>query len=384
MIDIPLWLNALDGENPSGESLRNDPRFHELERLAEPQVTVVRDDRNNPTSQVTVPVDWSAVLSKAEELRLQGRDLRLLVLVTRALANVGGLSGLAGGLTLIARTFDQHWETMHPELRSGVPPQDAALRRINALLELQNDEAGLLRDLRQTAFFAPRGIGPISGHDLQQGLLDDQTVLNEAASGLNGTEKAALLSAHEQLVKRVRAGCAAHADQAEAEMADLIAGGRSAITALDAVDAALGAKLGDGKAAVPGLRRFLERMLATLERGIANRAPSPAEAVTPSPASSPGNGQGGDAWHVPSGGVVALSSRLSSREDVIKCLDLVIAFYDRTEPSSPIPHLVRRIRRMVPMDFIELMEDLAPSGLKEFRVLAGVPDSKKLAQKDER
>jgi type VI secretion system protein ImpA len=383
MIDIPLWLNALDGENPSGESLRNDPRFHELERLAEPQVTVVRDDRNNPTSQVTVPADWSAVLSKAEELRLQGRDLRLLVLVTRALANVDGLSGLADGLTLIARTFDQHWETMHPELRSGVPPQDAALRRINALLELQNDQAGLLYDLKQTAFFAPRGIGPISGHDLQQGLLDDQTVLNEAASGLNGTEKVALLSAHEQLVKRVRAGCAAHADQAEAEMAGLITGGRSAIAALDAVDAALSAKLGNSKAAVPGLRRFLERMLATLERGVANRAPSPAEAVTPPAAPSPGNGQG-DAWHVPSGGAVALSSRLSSREDVIKCLDLVIAFYDRTEPSSPIPHLVRRIRRMVPMDFIELMEDLAPSGLKEFRVLAGVPDSKKLAQKDER
>jgi type VI secretion system protein ImpA len=68
----------------------------------------------------------------------------------------------------------------------------------------------------------------------------------------------------------------------------------------------------------------------------------------------------------------------------VKCLDLVIAFYDRTEASSPIPHIVRRVRRMVPMDFVELMEDLAPSGLKEFRVLAGVPDSKKTPQKDER
>ena len=29
------------------------------------------------------------------------------------------------------------------------------------------------------------------------------------------------------------------------------------------------------------------------------------------------------------------------------------------------------------MDFVELMEDLAPSGLKEFRLLAGVPDGKK-------
>jgi type VI secretion system protein ImpA len=32
------------------------------------------------------------------------------------------------------------------------------------------------------------------------------------------------------------------------------------------------------------------------------------------------------------------------------------------------------------MDFVELMEDLAPSGLKEFRLLAGLTDSKKSAQ----
>ena len=39
---------------------------------------------------------------------------------------------------------------------------------------------------------------------------------------------------------------------------------------------------------------------------------------------------------------------------------------------------------MVHMDFIELMEDLAPAGLKEFRLLAGVPDAKKSAAKEER
>ena len=81
---------------------------------------------------------------------------------------------------------------------------------------------------------------------------------------------------------------------------------------------------------------------------------------------------------------MALPDRLSSRDDVVRCLDLVIAFYDRTEPSSPIPHLAKRMRRMVHMDFVELMEEMAPSGLKEFRLLAGVSDTKKTAQKDER
>jgi type VI secretion system protein ImpA len=40
---------------------------------------------------------------------------------------------------------------------------------------------------------------------------------------------------------------------------------------------------------------------------------------------------------------------------------------------------------MVPMDFLALMEDVAPAGLKEFRYLAGVEDSsRKPTPRDER
>ncbi|MER8777841.1 type VI secretion system protein TssA [Mesorhizobium sp. M0977] len=391
MIDVALWLAPLDGENPSGEDLRNDPAFHELERLTEPQVKVVHDGNNRPVSQSTIPVDWPAVLTKAEELRARGRDLRLIVIVTRALANEQGLAGLAQGLTLIGRTFDQHWETMHPALRPNTSPREAALRRINALLDLQNGQDGLLANLRQMTFFAPRSIGPISGRDLEHAALDDRVMLQEAASGLNAAEKAALVSAHGQLLNRVRAGCAAQADQANEEMQSLIANARAAVAALEAVETALNARLeGSGGTTIPELKRFLQRLLTTLERnsaagamanGSAKPFPSLAE---PMPAR---NGHGADAMASVAGcadSSTGLPDRISSRDDVVKCLDLVVAFYDRTEPSSPIPHLARRVRRMVHMDFVELMEDLAPSGLKEFRLLAGVPDAKKTAQKDER
>ncbi|MFD1981289.1 type VI secretion system protein TssA [Mesorhizobium newzealandense] len=389
MIDLALWLAPLDGENPSGEDLRNDPAFHELERLTEAQVKVVHDGNNKATSQSTIPVDWPAVLAKAEELRAHGRDLRLLVIVTRALANEEGLAGLAQGLTLIAQTFDQHWETMHPALRPNAGPRDAALRRINALLDLQNGQDGLLANLRQMTFFAPRAIGPIQGKDLEKGALDDRVMLQEAASGLNAAEKAALVTAHGQLLNRVRAGCAAQIDQANAEMVVLIADARAAIAALDAVETALNTRLEGGGAPVPELKRFLQRLLTTLERnsaaGVANGAAKPS---TPAEPETPArNGHGADTMASMSSyadSSTGLPDRISSRDDVVKCLDLVVAFYDRTEPSSPIPHLARRVRRMVHMDFVELMEDLAPSGLKEFRLLAGVPDVKKTAQKDER
>ena len=389
MIDLALWLNPLNGENPSGEDLRNDPAFHELERLTEPQLKVVHDGNSRPTSQSS-PVDWAAVLERAEELRSRGRDLRLLVIVARALANEEGLAGLAEGLTLIARTFEQYWDTMHPSLRTGAP-RDAALRRINALLDLQNGQEGLLANLRQVAFFSPRAIGPISGRDLEQAALDERVMLQEAASGLGTAEKAALTSAHNQLLNRVRAGCAAQIDQAGEAMTSLLADARAAIGALDAVDAALNARIEGHGATVPELKKFLQRLLTTLERnsgagatanGAAKPAPQAAEPAMPAR-----NGHGAETMASVASSVEAsagLPDRINSRDEVVKCLDLVVAFYDRTEPSSPIPHLARRVRRMVHMDFVELMEDLAPSGLKEFRLLAGVPDPKKPAQKDER
>ncbi|UCI07090.1 type VI secretion system protein TssA [Mesorhizobium sp. B1-1-8] len=388
MIDLALWLNPIDGANPSGADLRNDPAFHELERLTEQQKKV--EYQGTGKSEVDVPIDWSTVLAKAEELRGHGRDLRLLVIVTRALANEDRLAGLVNGLTLIAQTFDQHWETMHPALRTGTP-RDAALRRINALTDLQNSQDGLLKDLRQMTFFAPRAIGPISGRDLEHGALEERVMLLEAASGLNDKEKAALVSAHSQLVNRVRTGCIAQVEQGADVMTALLADARAAITALEAVDTALNRHIDGNGPTVPELRKFLQRLLTTLERnstagaaanGVAKASPQPVEPATPAR-----NGHGGDtmasvaSYVEPSAG---LPDRITSRDDVVKCLDLVVAFYDRTEPSSPIPHLARRVRRMVHMDFVELMEDLAPSGLKEFRLLAGVPDPKKPAQKDER
>lgn len=391
MIDLALWLNPLNGANPSGEDLRNDPAFHELERLTEAQLKVAHD--GNKASQSTIPVDWAAVLEKAEELRLHGRDLRLLVIITRALANEERLAGLAQGLTLIARTFEQYWDTMHPALRTGATPRDAALRRINSLLDLQNSQEGLLANLRQTVFFSPRAIGPISGRDLEQAALDERVMLQEAASGLSVAEKAALTSAHNQLLNRVRTGCTAQIDQAADTMTSLLADAHAAIAALDAVDAALNARIDGHGATVPELKKFLQRLLTTLERnsnagaaanGAATTAPQSAQPTsTAQPASTPArNGHGAETMASvgsPVDASTGLPDRISSRDEVVKCLDLVVAFYDRTEPSSPIPHLARRVRRMVHMDFVELMEDLAPSGLKEFRQLAGVPDPKKPA-----
>jgi type VI secretion system protein ImpA len=37
------------------------------------------------------------------------------------------------------------------------------------------------------------------------------------------------------------------------------------------------------------------------------------------------------------------------------------------------------MRKMVPMNFLQLMEEIAPSGMKEFKSVAGVDDKTKSA-----
>lgn len=74
--------------------------------------------------------------------------------------------------------------------------------------------------------------------------------------------------------------------------------------------------------------------------------------------------------------------QINSRRDVERALDLIIDFYERTEPSSPLPHLARRMRKMVSMNFMQLMEEIAPSGMKEFRNVAGVFDDKNKSGRD--
>ncbi|MBP7241236.1 MAG: type VI secretion system protein TssA [Amaricoccus sp.] len=377
MFELSPWLAPIDGSNPSGENLRNDHRFHELERLMERRVEVIRDERNAPAGQTVLPIDWAEVLRRAEALRGQGRDLRLLVIVARALTNEHGLAGLADGLALIAGNIDEHWDTMHPDLREGLPPREAALRRINALAQLENDQDGLLGDIAVATWFAPRGLGPVTGRDLERGMLDVRAVLAEAPGGLSQVELAKIGAEQEQLVTRVRAACLAALDQSPEEFAALRADATAAVDALGSLQSSLAARIGEGET-TPRLARFLARMTATLthDRG----APAPAPAASAETPATDGAGPAGLAMAAAATGAGAIPDRLGSREEVMRCLDLVIAFYDRTEPASPIPHLVRRVRRMVPMDFMQLMEELAPAGLKEFRLLAGVADEKKKGQ----
>jgi type VI secretion system protein ImpA len=53
-------------------------------------------------------------------------------------------------------------------------------------------------------------------------------------------------------------------------------------------------------------------------------------------------------------------------------IDKICQFYERAEPSSPVPLLLKRARRLVPMNFMEIMQDLAPDGVPQAESIGGV------------
>ena len=70
-----------------------------------------------------------------------------------------------------------------------------------------------------------------------------------------------------------------------------------------------------------------------------------------------------------------VSDEVSSRDDVIRLLDKICDYYSEHEPSSPVPLLLNRAKRVAKMSFLELLRDLAPGGLDQAEALGGSPGS---------
>jgi type VI secretion system protein ImpA len=73
------------------------------------------------------------------------------------------------------------------------------------------------------------------------------------------------------------------------------------------------------------------------------------------------------------GGAMAVGA-IKSRQDAIRALEAVAEFFRRNEPSSPIPLIVDRAKRLVSKDFLEVLGDIAPDAVSTARAAGGLRD----------
>ncbi|MCK5269942.1 MAG: hypothetical protein KAJ46_04120, partial [Sedimentisphaerales bacterium] len=70
--------------------------------------------------------------------------------------------------------------------------------------------------------------------------------------------------------------------------------------------------------------------------------------------------------------VQPISGEIRSPQDVSLAIDKICKYYERQEPSSPIPLLLRRAQRLVSKNFVDIIRDIAPDAMGKIESITGL------------
>jgi type VI secretion system protein ImpA len=88
---------------------------------------------------------------------------------------------------------------------------------------------------------------------------------------------------------------------------------------------------------------------------------------TTSPATQGPPGEAAPDGEAPAVGAPRAPGRIESREEVLRALEEISDYYRRREPGSPVPLMVDRARQWVSLDFLGILQDIAPDSLEAIR-----------------
>jgi type VI secretion system protein ImpA len=339
---VEQWLSPLpDADAPCGADLEYDNAFLELSQAAAGRPANQFDEGSPP--------DWRDVRERAETLFGQTRDLRIAIFWLRSLVHLEGLSALGPAIRLLNGLLDRFWDSLHP-----LPDDGDAYARMNALGVL-SDQAGLMADLRTAVLFRERGIGELRGRafeialNLLQPKEDESPLSRDQISQMLGD------------IAARQPGARAWAESAMNEVKALIAFVNERVGIENAPD-------------LKPLFSLMKAIVGLMPADGAN-GDAPHDADDGGADADQGSGQRtGGSGSAASG--ARLSGGIGTREDAVRALDMICEFLERTEPTNPAPMLLRRAKRMISRNFLQLMKDLAPEALPEVARLMGIdPES---------
>ena len=327
-------LEPVSPDSPCGPDLEYSGVI-ELERLAQGKPERQIGDALLPPEEP----DWAAVGRMAADLASQTKDLRVLAKLTQALIRTEGYGGLRDGLALIRGTVERYWDCLYPPID---PDDGDPTLRVNTLLALCDSDL-TLKPLRDAPLVRSRSLGRFSLRDLAiaAGNLPPPTDREPPTT-------AAIDAAFREVDIEALQGIAAAV--------------RSASEDLRATEAFFLEQVG-ARAAIglDPLAAVLREADKALTQQIARRGGGPgAEGDLAATAGGDEEVAGGAAFGL-----------VRSREDVVRLLDRICEYYRSREPSSPVPLLLERAKRLAYMDFLSIVQDLAPGGLPEVNTIRG-------------
>ncbi len=339
VLELERLLDEIAPDSPAGDDLEYDPAFIAMEQAARGRPEQGVGDSVTPAE----PPDWKTVRKQALELLGRSKDLRTAVYLTRALIHEQGYAGLQKGLELIDGLLLHFWDTLHPQLDEE--DDNDPTFRVNTLLTLCDREA-VLTPLRNAPLVESRALGRFGLHEIA--IARGELPAPEEGDAPNmGLIESAFLDAELSQLQ---------------DMATAIAQSRNRLSSMDTL---LMEKLGSGQAPDFGpLDGLLREAQAVLSKQLARRGQSGGDGEAQK--TDMDTGQGASAVSAGQVGVI------NSREDAARMMDLIAEYFRIHEPSSPVPLLMQRAKRLSNMDFLDILKDVAPDGLAQAKNIGGI------------
>lgn len=362
LLDLQALLTPVSEAAPSGENLEYQPEFAALEEAA-----LGKPERQMGSQTIPgEPPNYATLFTRSNELLRRSKDLRIAAHLTRACVDKQGFVGLHQGLALLHRLLANYWPTVHPQL----DPDDGndPTMRVSALSALIAPD--LLGALRAAPLFSTQVAGPIS-------LRYFAIAAGELPQPADGPKIDGNL---------LEAGFREVPLPVLQNVAGALQGARDELKGV-------GEAFQKGSGGIPGpdfstLDRVVYQAQSAIKPRLAARAseaaPAPAAAGAPSAAATNGGGNGASeaviaaaAAQPPAQGITGV---VRSRDDVVMLLDKIIGYYERHEPSSPLPLLLSRCRKLAALSFLDIVKDMAPGALQQVELIGGIvkePPAKK-------
>lgn len=352
-MDFEHLVQALESPSgPCGEDLIFSAEFDEIQearRFDDPSLS-----QGEWVTEVK-EADWENVIRVCERLlATKSKDLRVIAWLTEARGKIGGLAGLSEGYSLLGYLCDAFWNDIHPQ-----PEDDDPEQRVGVLDWLVNQTERLIREAPLT-------------HSVKGNFsMIDQESARATAKNIErnpGMAEELGRSAHVTL------------DQFESALKDtprrhFVDGIRAAECLKDAIETAqtlLDRRMGQHAPAfgqtfdaLEDVSRFFRRYAgdSDAKASVVSNADS-TQGATPPFSDAVGRIE-------PSlGNPNMVSSQVQSREQAIRQLQEIAAFFRRTEPHSPVAYLADKAAKWGTMPLHEWLrtvvkDDAALSRMEE-------------------
>ena len=324
VMELEELLAPVSEEDPCGPDLAYDPERSQLEQAFESSVSI---DTSGEAAEA-VEIDWRPVIAMIEGQSTRTKDVWLAVYLCRAGARSGQLALVETGAAYLAGLFERYWDKVHPQL------EEYGFQGRKGPCESLASHAPFLLPLQSAPLLEHPRLGRFSGADFERFRSEA-----EAADGY-GMFRAALEETSDEALQAIVARLDA--------INDCIKRADAVLTANAAGET--GVNFQPTYDLLAQMKRAVQSFLRT----------APADDGAGSATVEPGQGEGGPRASGP-----RIAGHVESREDVIRAMDAIADYYRRREPTSPVPAALLRVREWVELDFLALIEDIAPNALDE-------------------